>query len=51
MLTSTAITLASEAGQESGSPWIPYLIGGGTLFILLLALFALMAFGAGREHS
>ena len=51
VMLSTATVLASEAGHESASPWVPYAIGVGTLAILLLALFALMAFGAGREHS
>ena len=29
----------------------PYVIGGGSLLLLLAALFALLAFGKGREHS
>jgi len=29
----------------------PYLIGGGVLAFLLLLLFAVVAFGGGREHS
>lgn len=51
MLTSSAIYLASEGGAESGIVWGPYIIGGATLFVLLFALVALMAFGSGREHS
>jgi hypothetical protein len=29
----------------------PYLVGGGVLVILFLLVLAVLAFGAGREHS
>ncbi|MEI2812116.1 MAG: hypothetical protein V9F00_18610 [Nocardioides sp.] len=44
------ILLAEPGVSESASYW-PYVIGGGTLAILLGSLAALVAFGAGREHS
>lgn len=45
------ILLASETA-EHGEPAIhPYAVGGVTLAILLGLLFALVAFGGGREHS
>ena len=36
---------------EEGAGVTPYVIGGGSLLILMLALFALLAFGKGRDHS
>lgn len=36
---------------ESGTSWMPYYVGGGSLLILLVLLGALLAFGKGREHS
>ena len=44
---------ASEGplGGEEASGVNPWVIGGITLLILLAALGALLAFGAGREHS
>jgi len=36
---------------EEGAGVAPYVIGGGSLLILLLALVALLAFGKGRDHS
>jgi hypothetical protein len=36
---------------EEGAGIAPYLIGGGALVILLALMFALLAFGKGREHS
>ena len=36
---------------EEGAGAMPYVIGGGSLLILLVALFALLAFGKGRDHS
>ena len=47
---STVVALAEEASAESAGA-TPYIIGGGALLILLLALVGLLAFGAGREHS
>ena len=39
--------LAAEAGPSLN----PYAVGGITLGLLLALLLALLAFGAGREHS
>jgi hypothetical protein len=36
---------------EEGAGVAPYVIGVGALLLLLAALFALLAFGKGREHS
>ena len=30
---------------------MPYVVGGGTLRLLLALLFAVLAFGKGRDHS
>ncbi len=47
-----AVFVVAEETAEHGEPLIhPYLVGAVTLAILLLALAALVAFGAGREHS
>lgn len=43
--------LATES-VEGGEVFIsPYAVGGGILAFLLIALVALLMFGAGREHS
>ena len=47
---SVAARLAEGAGVNEGAP-NPYVIGGGVLVVLLLALGAVAAFGGGREHS
>ena len=47
MLSLLLLPLNTEAGAGA----TPYLIGGGALVILLAAMFALLAFGKGREHS
>ncbi len=36
---------------EEGAGITPYVIGGGALVILFGLMFALLAFGKGREHS
>ena len=36
---------------EEGPGLTPYVIGGGSLLILFVALFAVLAFGKGRDHS
>ena len=36
---------------EEGPGLLPYFVGGGSLLLLLLALFALLSFGKGRDHS
>lgn len=47
----TALTVL-QAAEEHGEPAVnPWLIGGGTLLVLLLILGALVAFGGGRDHS
>lgn len=47
-LSALAVVSAAEESEPAVNPW---LIGGGTLAILLLVLFALVAFGGGRDHS
>lgn len=50
-ISTLALTVASAA-EEHGEPAVsPWLIGGGTLALLLLLLIGLIAFGGGREHS
>lgn len=50
MLTAFTVVLA-ETGAE-GEPLIhPYVVGGIAFGILMFLLLALIAFGAGREHS
>ena len=36
---------------EEGAGIAPYVVGGGSLVLLLACLVALLAFGKGREHS
>lgn len=46
------MTALLRAAEDAGEPAVhPWLVGGGTLAILLLMLLALMAFGGGRDHS
>jgi hypothetical protein len=46
----STIVLASESHEEV-SEALNWTVGGGILLILLALLAALVAFGAGREHS
>jgi hypothetical protein len=49
---SPLITLLLPLASEEGGPGItPFLVGGTALLILLAMLFAVVAFGKGREHS
>jgi len=41
------ISLAAEQGAGVA----PFLVGGGILVVLLVAMLGLLAFGKGREHS
>jgi len=41
------LTLATEEGAGI----TPFLVGGGILVLLVLALLGMLAFGKGREHS
>ena len=41
------LVLATEEGEGAA----PFLIGGGALLLLVFALFGILAFGKGREHS
>jgi hypothetical protein len=36
---------------EEGAGITPYLIGGGSLLLLVACLLGILAFGKGREHS
>lgn len=47
MLSLLLLPLAAEEGAGAG----PYLVGGGALLFLLAMIFAMLAFGKGREHS
>ncbi|QYJ04624.1 hypothetical protein KUV85_02790 [Nocardioides panacisoli] len=42
------VRAAEEGGEHALNPW---LVGGGTLALLLLLLVGLVAFGGGRDHS
>ena len=47
-----SLSAVAVLAAESGEPAInPYAVGGIALAILLGLLLALLAFGAGREHS
>ncbi len=50
-MLSTFVLAASETAEHHGTDGTEWIIGGVTLLILLAMLGALMAFGAGREHS
>ena len=48
-LTALAVLQAAEEhGEPAVNPWV---VGGGTLALLLLMLLALVWFGGGRDHS
>jgi hypothetical protein len=44
------LQLLSLAAEE-GAGVAPFLVGGGILLLLVLALLGILAFGKGREHS
>ena len=44
------LQLLPLASEESAGI-APFLVGGGALLLLVLALFGILAFGKGREHS
>ena len=48
LITAAAVNAAEEVHKQAIHPWIVGLIA---LGILLSLLFALVAFGGGREHS
>jgi hypothetical protein len=50
MLNAYVVALAAEEHVNENVP-NHWLVGGVTLVILLALIFALLAFGAGREHS
>lgn len=50
MSLKSLILTASEPGHSEPAV-SPYVVGAIALAILLLLLFALLAFGAGRDHS
>lgn len=45
------LMLPLSAAEGEGPGFTPYLIGAGTLVLLLLAVFGVAAFGKGRDHS
>lgn len=47
----SSLQMLLPLASEEGAGLMPYVVGGGTLLILLAALFALLAFGKGRDHS
>ena len=50
-MANSLITLAVESAAHEGGGLHPYVIGVGTLVLLLVLLLAVVAFGGGREHS
>ncbi|MCD6639409.1 MAG: hypothetical protein LT071_05795 [Nocardioides sp.] len=48
MLSALTVVAAAEAGEPAIHP---YAVGAITLAILMVMLFAVVAFGGGREHS
>jgi Flp pilus assembly protein protease CpaA len=48
MSAAPLITLAAEAEASGVNHWV---VGAGVLLLLTIAVFALLAFGAGRDHS
>ena len=44
------LQLVSLAAEE-GAGVTPFLVGGGILVVLVLAMLGILAFGKGREHS
>ena len=49
MTAAVAPVLAESTSADKGvSPWV---IGAGTLLLLAAVMFALLVFGAGRDHS
>jgi hypothetical protein len=48
MLNLMLLPLAAE--KSSAGAW-PYVVGGGALLLLLVAMAGLLLFGRGREHS
>jgi hypothetical protein len=52
MLSSQTVLAVLRVAGEHGEPAVnPWIIGGGTLALLLLLLLGLVAFGGGRDHS
>ena len=52
MQMSQIVLAVVRAAEEHGEPAVnPWLIGGGTLALLLLLLVGVVAFGGGRDHS
>lgn len=50
-ISATALAVL-QAAEEHGEPAVhPWIIGGGSLAVLLLMLIAVIAFGGGRDHS
>ena len=50
-LTGSVARTALVAAEGESPGFTPYLIGGGTLVLLLLAVLGVAAFGKGRDHS
>jgi hypothetical protein len=48
MFAAPLVVLAAEAASSGINP---FFVGGGLLLLLALAVLALLAFGAGRDHS
>lgn len=47
----SSIITSAEQGAEHGTSGIEWVIGGGTLALLVFALLVLVWFAGGREHS
>ena len=51
LLTTVIVRAAEQGGEKVANHLLSYGVGALTLTILLGLLIALLAFGAGREHS
>jgi hypothetical protein len=45
-----SILMVPLEAESSAGPW-PWVVGGSILVVLLFLMFAMLAFGKGREHS
>jgi hypothetical protein len=50
-LTSMVVPVLAESTTHETGGVSPYLVGGGTLALLMALMVGLLMFGAGRDHS
>ncbi len=48
MVAAPLLVIAAESATEGVNP---YIVGGGILLLVILAMLGLLAFGAGRDHT